>query len=151
MLQKGKDRSYRSSKKAWNPAFWGDVLESTLGLGLRGSQRCVRLHPWPPKALRYFEEENMWIITPLCESCRNTFQHWELLIFPGPVSSTLTDVLKIMKTLVLHSLCKELTEGASKLSGKWSSVGQEGFCCWPSSPDKQVQSLDHFLNFSLKI
>ena len=45
MLQKGKDRSYRSSKKAWNPAFWGDVLESTLGLGLRGSQRCVRLHP----------------------------------------------------------------------------------------------------------
>ena len=45
MLQKAKDRSYRSSKKAWNPVFWGDVLESTLGLGLRGSQRCVRLHP----------------------------------------------------------------------------------------------------------
>lgn len=29
MLQKGKDGSYTSSKKAWNPAFWGDVLEST--------------------------------------------------------------------------------------------------------------------------
>lgn len=58
ILQAGKDRSCRSSEKSLNPAFWGDVLEFTLGSGLRGSQRCVRLHPWPPKALRSIEGEN---------------------------------------------------------------------------------------------
>lgn len=44
-------------------------------------------------------------------------QRWELLICPGPVSSTLTYVLRDHEALVLHSLCKELIEAASEAAG----------------------------------